>query len=163
MFRRMGIPGRRWEATRPSAWAQNIYIGLAVAGTTSSLYTATFDNASVTSSASPAPAITSVSATTGSIGSQVVISGSGFGASQGNSVVLLHGAAVTINSWSDSSITITIPSGATTGYLLVSVAPSMNDSNPVYFTVTANPLPPGWLDKDIGQVGVIGSATHLCE
>lgn len=73
--------------------AQNVYIGLATTGSTSSAYTVTYDNVSVNSSASPAPAITSVSATTGSIGNQVVISGSGFGASQGSSIVLLHGTA----------------------------------------------------------------------
>ena len=141
--------------------AQNVYIGLAVSsGSTTNTYTETFDNVSVSTTASPAPAITGVSATTGSVGSQVVISGTGFGASQGSSVVLLNGSAVTINSWSSTSITITIPTGATSGDLVVSVAPSMDDSNPVVFTVTSNPLPTGWLDQDIGQVGVLGSASY---
>jgi hypothetical protein len=36
----------------------------------------------------------------------------------------------------------------------------MNTSNPVTFTVTSQPLPTGWLDQDIGQVGVAGSATY---
>ena len=140
--------------------AQNVYMGLAVAGSTSTAYTATFDNVSITSTASPTPAIDVISATTGPVGSQVVISGSFFGASQGSSAVLLRGTAATINSWNDGSITITIPSGATSGDLVVSVAPSMNDSNPVYFTVTGNPLPAGWLDEDIGQVGVVGGAGY---
>src|SRR5439155_17267769 len=137
----------------------NVYVGLAVSNrTTSSLATATFDGVSVSSAAAPAPVITAVSATTGSIGSQVVISGSGFGALQGGSAVLLNGAAVTINTWSGTSISITIPVGATSGPLLVSVAPSMNDSNAVRFTVTAQPLPASWLDQDVGAVGVAGSA-----
>ena len=68
--------------------AQNVYVGLAVnSGTASALATATFDNVSVSSASAPAPVISGVSATTGSIGSQVVISGTGFGAPQGNSVV----------------------------------------------------------------------------
>ena len=139
--------------------ASSAYVGLAVSNrTTSSLATATFDSVSVNSAA--APAITAVSATTGSIGSQVVISGSGFGATQGGSAVLLNGAAVTINSWSDTSITISIPAGATTGPMLVSVAPSMNDSNAVRFTVTTQPLPIGWLDQDVGAAGVAGSAGY---
>src|SRR5207302_2782583 len=117
------------------------YVGLAVSNrTTSSLATATFDSVSVSSGAAPAPVITSVSATTGTIGSQVVISGSGFGATQAGSAVLLNGAAVTINTWSGTAITITIPSGATSGPLLVSVDPSMNDSNVVRFTLTSQPL-----------------------
>jgi regulation of enolase protein 1 (concanavalin A-like superfamily) len=140
--------------------AQNVYVGLAVAGSGSTAYTATFDNVSLSSAASPTPAITGVSATTGSVGSQIVVSGSGFGASQGSSAALLQGVAATINSWSDTSITITIPSGATSGDLVVSVAPSMNDSNPVYFTVTGTPLPTGWLDQDIGEAGVVGSAGY---
>jgi len=141
--------------------AQNVYVGLAVtSGSTSYTYTATFDNVSVNTSANPAPQIASVSATTGSIGSQVTIAGSGFGSSQGSSVVLLNGTAVTINSWSDTSIAITIPTGATTGYLIASVAPGMNDSNPIIFTVTSSPLPTGWLDQDVGVVGPRGSGTY---
>jgi regulation of enolase protein 1 (concanavalin A-like superfamily) len=141
--------------------AQSVYVGLAVSSrTTSSLATATFDGVSVSSAAAPAPVITAVSATTGSIGSQVVISGSGFGASAGGSAVLLNGAAVTINTWSDTSLTITIPPGATSGLLLVSVAPSMNDSNAVRFTVTSQPLPVSWLDQDVGSVGLAGSAGY---
>ena len=139
--------------------AANLYIGGAVSSRTgTSLATGIFDSVSVNSAAAPAPVITAVSATTGSVGSQVVISGSGFGATQGGSAVLLNGAAVTINSWSATSIAITIPTGATSGPLLVSVAPSMNNSNAVHFTVTAQPLPAAWLDQDVGAVGVQGSA-----
>jgi hypothetical protein len=43
---------------------------------------------------------------------------------------------------------------------VVSVAPSMNDSNPVVFTVTSQPLPNTWLDQDVGSVGVAGSASY---
>src|SRR6267154_463738 len=156
--------GVNWVALGASqtvSMAQNVYVGLAVSNrTTSSLATATFDSVSVSSGAAPAPVITGVSATTGTIGSQVVISGSGFGASQGGSGVLLNGAAVTINTWSGTAITITIPAGATSGPLLVSVAPSMNDSNVVRFTVTSQPLPVSWLDQDVGSVGVAGSASY---
>jgi hypothetical protein len=42
---------------------------------------------------------------------------------------------VTVNSWGAMSITVTIPLGASSGPLVVSVAPNMNDSNPVSFTV----------------------------
>jgi len=155
--------GVNWVALGTSqtvSMGQNVYIGLAVSNrTTASLATATFDSVSVSSAAAPAPVITGVSATTGSIGSQVVISGTGFGGSQGGSAVLLNGAAVTINSWSSTSITTTIPAGATTGPLLVSVAPGMNDSNAVRFTVTSQPLPASWLDQDVGAVGIAGSAS----
>src|SRR5712692_2103716 len=121
--------------------APSVYVGLAVSNsTTSSVATATFDHVSLSSAAAPAPVITAVSATTGSIGSQVLISGSGFGASQGGSAVTLNNASMTVNSWSSGSIVFTISGGATSGPLLVSVAPSMNDSNAVDFTVTSQPL-----------------------
>jgi uncharacterized protein YceK len=141
--------------------AQSVYLGLAVtSGSTTALTTATFDNVSVNSAAAPAPVISSVSATTGSIGSQVTINGANFGLTQGNSLVLLNGTPVTINTWTASAIRITIPTGATSGPLVVSVAPSMNDSNPVIFTLTSQPLPNSWLDQDVGSVGLAGTAGY---
>jgi RHS repeat-associated protein len=158
------LDGLNWAQVGTSqtiSMAQSVYVGLAVSsGSTGVLYTGTFDSVSINSTANPAPVIASVSATTGSIGSQVVISGSNFGASPWSGVVLLNGVLVTISSWSATSITITIPSGATSGPLVVSVAPGMNDSNPVEFTVTSTPLPTGWLDQDVGQVGKAGSASY---
>ncbi len=140
--------------------AQNVMVGLAVtSGSNTALATATFDNVSVNSAAAPAPVITSVSATTGSIGSPVGITGTGFGATQGGSVVLLNGTQAAVNTWGATSISITIPAGATSGPLVVSVAPGMNDSNPVVFTVSTQPLPNSWLDQDIGSVGLGGSAS----
>jgi RHS repeat-associated protein len=144
--------------------AQNVYIGLAVSSDdNSSLSTAVIDNVSLNTLSNPAPTIASLSATTGPIGTQVVISGTGFGATQNGSAVLLNGVSVTVNSWSSASINVTIPSGATSGPMLVSVAPDMNDSNYIDFTITSQPLPSAWLDRDIGLVGAVGSATYSSE
>jgi hypothetical protein len=141
--------------------AQNVYAGMMVnSGSTSSLTTATIDNLSVSSSATPAPSITAVSATTGTVGSQIAITGANFGASQGGSVVTLNSVPVMIKSWSSTSISITIPTGAMSGLLVVSTAPNMNDSNPVVFTVTSQPLPSGWLDTDLGAVGKAGTSSY---
>src|SRR5579883_1001148 len=156
----ISLDGATWTqvgATQTIPMAQNVYVGLAV---TLPSTTATFDNVSLDTPAAPAPVITSLSATTGPVGTQVTINGSHFGSSQSNSVVWLNHAAMTANSWSDSSINITIASGAISGYLVVSVGPSMNCSNPVVFTITSQPLPSGWLDADIGSVGASGSATY---
>jgi RHS repeat-associated protein len=156
--------GVNWTllASQTVNMAPNVYIGLVEASGTSSpsLATATFDNVSVSSSAVPAPVISNASATTGAVGSTLTISGSNFGASQSGSVVNLNATPVMINSWSNTSIGITIPSGATSGALVVSVAPSMNDSNPIIFTVTSQPLPTGWLDGDVGAVGNAGNASY---
>jgi len=135
--------------------AQTVYIGLAVSPKGEAV---TFDNVSVSSAAIPAPTISQISATTGSVGSQVTITGSNFGPTQGGSAVFLSDAPMTISSWSDTSITVTVPAGAITGDVVVSVAPALNDSNPVYFTVTGEPLPSGWLGQYIGAQA--GSATY---
>jgi len=141
--------------------AQTVYVGLAMSSLSpSSLQGGYFDNVSISSTALTAPEIAALSTTTGPVGTQVVISGSGFGTSQGSSVVLLNDAPVTINSWSATSITVTIPTGATSGVMSVLVAPSMDSSNGVVFTVTSQPLPSGWLDTDVGTVGKTGSASY---
>src|SRR4029077_13914553 len=57
-------------------------------------------------------------------------------------------------------ILFTIPSGATTGPLVGSVAPSMNDSNLVMLEVTSHPRPTPWLDEDIGQANTAGRAPY---
>jgi RHS repeat-associated protein len=148
--------------TQTITMAETVYIGLAASNADiTPVLTATFDGVSVSSTSYPAPVITGASATTGAVGSSVVITGSGFGASsEGGSAVILNDVPVTINSWSDTSISITIPAGATSGNLEVSVAPLMNDSNPVVFTVTSQPLPSGWLDADVGTISAPGSATY---
>src|SRR5208282_5475049 len=140
--------------------APSVYVGLALTCFSQSpLSSASVDDVFLTSTADPGPVITSLSATTGNVGSQVTINGANFGAAQGNSVVLLNGSPTAVNFWSSNSLNISIPSGATSGPLRVSIAPSMDDSNAVIFTVTANPLPSGWLDADIGAVSMAGTAT----
>jgi regulation of enolase protein 1 (concanavalin A-like superfamily) len=154
-----GVNWTQLGTSQTITMASTIYAGLAVnSGSSSTAATATFDNVSLSSASAPAPMITGVSVTTGAVGNPVAITGTGFGATQGGSLVLLQGMPVTVNSWSTTSLNITIPSGATSGPLLVSVAPTMNDSNPVTFTVTSQPLPTPWLDQDVGSVGVIGQA-----
>ena len=156
------LDGVNWTqlGTETITMATNTYVGLVVSSASNStLATATFDNVSVSSSASPAPQITSLSATTGSVGSQIVITGTGFGASQSGSAVTLAGTPVTVNSWSGTAIAVTIPRGATSGPIVVCVAPTMTNSNPVYFNVTAQPLPTTWLDQDLGSVVATGTAT----
>ena len=154
--------GVNWVSlgTQTISMAQSVYVGLGVSSDSSTvLATAVFDNVSVNFASAPGPVITNVSADTGSIGSQVIITGSGFGASAGASAVMLNNSPMTINSWSDTSIVVTVPPGATSGVLSVSVAPSMNNSNIVNFIVTSQLLPGGWLNRDIGLVGLNGGAT----
>ena len=154
-----GVNWTQLGASATITMAQTVYIGLGVTGY-GVLSTATFDSVSVNSTAAPAPLITGLSAETAFVGSQVTITGNNFGASQDGSVVFLNDTPMTINLWSNTSIVFTVPVGATSGPVVVSVAPSMNDSNPVTLEIVSQTLPIPWLDLDIGNVGQTGSATY---
>ena len=80
--------------------------------------------------------ITSLSATSGKPGDMITVNGSGFGATQGSSTVMFNGTAATPSSWSDSSIAVPVPSGATTGNVVVTAGGRA--SNGMNFTVTAS-------------------------
>jgi hypothetical protein len=156
-----GVYWAQLGSSQTISMGQSVYIGLGVSsGNTETLATATFDSVSINTAAAPAPVISGVVPNTGAIGSQAVITGSGFAGVQAGSTVTLNGTAVPVNNWSNTSISVTIPSGATTGPMVVYVAPSMNASNPATFQVTSQPLPVGWQDQDVGLVGVAGSATY---
>ena len=80
------------------------------------------------------PGITSLSVTQGSVGDAVTITGTAFGASQGSSSVTFNGtSAGTASAWSDTSVTVTVPTGATTGPVVVVVNGA--SSNSIGFTV----------------------------
>jgi hypothetical protein len=81
--------------------------------------------------------ITSVSPSSASVGATVTITGTGFGAVQGSSTVTFGGVAAPVSGWSNNSITVAVPAGATTGPVVVTVAGQA--SNSVTFAVL---LPP---------------------
>src|SRR5207249_425113 len=96
-------------------------------------------NAGVTFTVTGAPSITSLTPNTGAVGSSIVIAGSNFGPSVGNGNVKFNGtSATTIMSWGASSITATVPSGATTGNVVVTAAGGVASAG-VTFTVTGAP------------------------
>lgn len=89
------------------------------------------------------PSINSLSAKTGLVGELVTVSGSNFGSSQGSSTVTFNGtSASSIASWSGATVVAKVPSGATTGKVVVTVGGAA--SNGVNFTV-ATTLPSGSL------------------
>ena len=67
------------------------------------------------------PNITSLSPTSGSVGTSITITGTGFGAGQGSSTVAFNSASATPSSWGSGSITVAVPTGATTGNVVVTV------------------------------------------
>ena len=100
--------------------------------------------------------VSSISPTSGPVGSIVTIIGLNFGESQGSSTVSLNGTNSVITSWTDTAITALVPSGGSSG--LFSVVVNGESANSSAFTVTA--LPTGWSDGDVGSVGVGGSASY---
>lgn len=82
------------------------------------------------------PNTASVFPNMGTVGSTVTISGSGFGASQSTSTVNFNGVNATVTSWSDTEIEATVPAGATTGPVGVTVAGLRGTAAP--FTVTSD-------------------------
>ena len=71
----------------------------------------------------PAPRITSISPTRGNAGTQVTVTGSGFGATRvgNNALIYYSGFSAPIVSWSDTQIVGTVPSSASAGPVYVSI------------------------------------------
>jgi hypothetical protein len=67
------------------------------------------------------PTIAGVSPSSGTIGTSVTITGTGFSSVQGTSTVTFNGTSATPTSWSPTSIAVFVPSGATTGNVVVTV------------------------------------------
>jgi hypothetical protein len=79
------------------------------------------------------PVVSNVSPTTGTAGTLVTITGSGFGRPQGSGTVWVGTRAAVVQSWNDTVILAAIASGSSTGTLQVHV--STGDSEPIPFTV----------------------------
>lgn len=108
------------------------------------------------------PVVTSLSSTSAKAGDQVTINGSGFGSSQGNGYVAFSDngtgwgapgnvASFTIDSWSDTAITFTVPNpsgangqwqvwaGTPASVTVVNDSGDVSDSPELEITPTANP------------------------
>jgi len=108
---------------------------------------------------SAGPSITSLSPTSGAVATSVTISGTNFGSTQGTSSVRFNGTVATPGTWSAGSLVAPVPSGATTGPVVVTVGGVA--SNGVTFTVsTSTALPAPWSSQDVGSPALAGQATH---
>ncbi|MFN3403987.1 MAG: FG-GAP-like repeat-containing protein [Cytophagaceae bacterium] len=68
-----------------------------------------------------APAISGFSPNSGSVGTTVTISGSNFSSTPSQNTVTFNGVAATVTAATSTSLTVTVPSGATTGTISVTV------------------------------------------
>src|SRR5262249_19029658 len=102
------------------------------------------------SSAWADPAITGLSPSEGAVGTSVTISGTGFDTTQGTSTVTFNGTTATPSTWSDTSIGVPVPAGATTGVVVVTVGGL--DSNALTFSVT---VPVGYIYDALGRLRAV--------
>jgi YD repeat-containing protein len=123
----------------PASWGNTQIVVAVPSGTTTGPVIVTQGVASNSASFTviPPPAISGVSPASGGVNSQITISGSGFGIPQGSGNVTFNGTAATPFSWSDGSIVVPVPAGATTGPVVVT-AGGIN-SNSFTFTVAPGP------------------------
>jgi YD repeat-containing protein len=80
------------------------------------------------------PRVTGISPTSGPVGTQVQINGTGFGLAQGSTVVRFAGFTASVVSWSDTQIVATVPASAPSGAVTVIEAGITSNSN-ANFTV----------------------------
>jgi len=130
----------------PASWSStSIVCAVPTGATTGNLVVTVGGTASnsvtfiVSAAPSGNPAIDSLSPSSGAVGTSVTITGSNFGSTQGSSTVTFNGTAVSsITSWSAASIVCAVPTGATTGNVVVTVGGTA--SNGVSFTITSPKL-----------------------
>jgi hypothetical protein len=106
----------------PTSWSDNSVVVPAPSGaTTGSVVVTVGGIASNGIVFSVSPQINSLSPQTGLIGTSITLSGARFGTIQGLSAVTFNGTVATPTNWSDTSIVVPVPAGATTGPVVVTV------------------------------------------
>jgi len=90
---------------------------------------------------SPGPVITSFAPASGVVGTSVTITGSGFLATPSDDVVAFGGIAATVTAASATALGTTVPSGALTGRITVTVAGLVATSATDFLVVSPNPVP----------------------
>jgi len=114
-----------------------------------------FDSQITVPLATGAPAISSLTPNAGAVGSSVVIAGTNFRSTQGNSAVTFNGTAATVSNWTATSITTAVPVGATSGPVGVTVGGQASVGSS--FTV----LPPPGISGLSPNSGVAGTSVTI--
>jgi hypothetical protein len=84
--------------------------------------------------ASSAPTLTSLSPTSGVVGTAVTVTGTNFGATKGTSTVTFNGVVATPTNWTPTMVIVPVPAGATSGNVVVTVSGAASNALP--YTVT---------------------------
>lgn len=133
------------KAATPTSWSDTSIAAPVPSGATTGLVLVTVgsvasNGSTFTVTSTPGPNITSLNPTSGPVGTSITMNGTNFGTSQGNSTIKFNGTAATPSSWSSTSIVAPVPTGATSGYVVVTVGGVA--SNNVTFTVTTTSSAP---------------------
>lgn len=88
------------------------------------------------------PTITSFTPGSGPVGTTVTITGTNFSATPANNTVSFNGVVAIVTASTSTSITVTVPSGATTGKITVTVAGNTATSAADFTVTTATNQPP---------------------
>jgi hypothetical protein len=139
----------------PSSWSNTSITVPVPSGATTGSLIVTVNGFSTNGRPFPVvPNITAIGPTAGQIGSLVTISGITFGQTQGFGGVAFNGVSATVQSWSDSSITALVPSGATSGNVVVTDH-QLLASNGVNFNVIIPPAPViNSISPNAGRAGI---------
>src|SRR5580704_7826234 len=106
---------------------------------------------------STTPTITSVSPTTGGVGTVIEVYGSNFGGSQGSSTVTINGTSLGTSSyWTQGQAQFTLPAGLSSGNLVVNVGGTATNGIPFTYAIppsitsSVSPAPNsgGWLNRN---------------
>jgi Big-like domain-containing protein/IPT/TIG domain-containing protein/galactose oxidase-like protein len=123
-----------------SSWSDTQIVAVVANGSTSG--TAQVEEGEVSSNSLPftvnMATISAVSPTSGVAGTQVAITGSGFGSTQGNGLVWLGNAVGVVTNWTDTEVDAGVAPGALSGN--AQVLQNGEWSNAFAFTVPGNPL-----------------------
>ena len=95
----------------------------------------TSDHSVVAQFASTLPVISSISPDHAAPGSQVTVTGSNFGDTQGSSTITIGGLPAGVVSWSDTKIVVTVPVGASSGAVVVTTSQGGSNTNKVFTLV----------------------------
>jgi len=104
------------------------------------------------------PTISSFTPASGPIGTTVTITGTNFSAITSNNTVTFNGVAATVTASAATSITVTVPLGATTGSIAVTVA-GITATSATNFTVTTVSLPT--IISFAPPAGIIGASVTI--
>lgn len=141
----------------PTGWsAISITCVVPTLATTGNVVATVGRNASNAIAFTVTPTITLLSPSTGPVGTSVVITGTTFSAAP---TVTFNGTSATVTSYTATSISTSVPSGATYGYVIVTI--SGHASNGLLFVLTSPPSTPiiSTVAPNSGAVGTIVTIT----